>query len=172
MSSSVDEPDQLNIDIPPDYINRIETKNAYIWSKGGVLEYIFLLIAILVTLIFLIPNSNEYKVLIYFLSLISYALVIFFVYFWSVKNDMRDIRLILIFFVFALLLSQVFHYYTLNNVVAIIMYSISLILLIYIVARGIKTWFALAMIFPIAFVIYQLIVQVLDWVYGIDTLPN
>lgn len=172
MSDSIDEPDQLNIDIPPDYIYKTESKNAYIWGKSGVLEYIFMMVSIIVILIALIPSSNKYRLLIYFLSLITYSLVIFFVYFWSMKKDMRDMRLMLIFFFFSLLLSQLFHYYTLNNVVAIIMYTISLAILIYISVRGWKTWFALAMLFPILFVVYQIIVQLLDWVYDIDNLPN
>lgn len=149
-----------------------QNKNVHIWCKASVLEYILLLVAIAIILIFLIPNRNQYKILIYFLSLITYAIVIFYVYFWSVKRDMRDIRLMLIFFVFVLLSSQLFHYYTTNNVVALIMYTISLILLVYIVVRGFMTWFTIAMLIPLGFVTYQIVVQILDLVYGNVNLPN
>jgi len=172
MADSVDEPDQINIDIPPDYRNRIESKNAYIWYISGYLEYILLFISIAIILIFLIPFDNKYYIWIYIISIVSYALVIFFVYFWSRKRDMRDVRLMLIFFVFAMLASQFFHYYTLNNVVVVSMYTISLILLLYISIRGWKTVFAIAMLFPIAFIIYQIVVQIMEWIYGKTSLPN
>lgn len=172
MADSVDEPDQINIDIPPGYRDRVESKNAYIWYVSGYLEYILLFVSIAIILIFLIPFDNKYYIWVYFISIISYALVIFFVYYWSRKNDMRDMRLMLIFFVFTMMSSQLFHYYTLNNVVAVAMYAISLIFLLYISIRGWKSLFALAMLFPIAFIVYQIIVQILEWIYGETSLPN
>lgn len=158
--------------IPPEYADRVESKNAYVWYQGGILEYILLIVAIAIVLIFLIPFSNKYYIWIYFISLISYAIVIFFVYFWSKKNDKRGMRLMLLFFIFVLLLSQLFNYYTDNNVVAVIMYLIALLMLIYIVVRGFMTWFTIAMMIPLAFIIYQIVIHVIIWINGDTSLPN
>lgn len=168
MADTIDEPDQLDIIVPPydptETPNMIESNNAHIWYEHSVLEYVLLFISIAIILIFLIPFSIQYYVLIYFASIISYAIVIFFVYYWSVRNDMRDIRLMLIFFVFALVLSQLFQYYTTDDVLVIMMYVISLAFLLYIIVRGWKTPFVIALIVPLAFIISQIVVQVLNWV--------
>lgn len=171
MAESIDEPNQFDPALPEDILSMPKSKNSKIWYTSGVLEYILLTVAIAIILAFLIPSS-KYKIWIYFISLIIYAIVIFYVYFWSVKDDKRGMRLVLIFFIFLLLLSQLFHYYTTNNVVAIIMYSLTLIALIYIIVRGFKTWFTIAMILPLLFITYQLLVQILDIFYPDLNLPT
>lgn len=131
-----------------------------IWKTSSVWEYVILILSIAVILVFLIPNDDD-KIMNYTLSLASYASVILFVYYWSLVKPMRDHRIMLIFFVFVFMLSQIFHYYTDNNVVDIVMYSISLCILLYIIGRGITSPMVIIILIPLGYLIYLLTIQII-----------
>lgn len=132
-----------------------------IWCESSIIEYILIWVVIVVFLIFIIPRDDW--IYAYLANVVSYGIVIAYIYYWSLRTNYenRDMRLVFLIFYFVMLLSIVFHYYTTNDVIAIVMLSITFILLVYLIVRGIKGFFFILLLIPIALVVYYITIEII-----------
>lgn len=135
-----------------------------IWYRSSVLEYVLIYIVIIVFLIFIIPRDSIDWAMAYTASLISYLMIVLFIYYWSMRTNYenRDMRLVFIIFIFVMLFAQTFHYHTTNDVIALIMLVIAMILLIYLMIRGIYTLYVILLFIPFALISYYIVIQIVE----------
>jgi hypothetical protein len=168
MANDVSDPDQSVPDLPPldelSYVDNEDSPNSLHpqWYTSNVTDYILLIIVVLIILFFLIPGAttdsgNINRWINYVFSVISYATVIMYAYYYvTVFGYKQELNILMIIFVFVFLFSQLAQYYIKNPLVSMLSYIAALGLLIYIPIMA-SSYLAFILILPGLYLIYQIV---------------